>query len=76
MVGAVGVGEPDLAFVELSAEFGEPVFGEVGGREFEGAGEELEGAAAWELAAGGEVDEVAVAEPVAAGVEQPCCGPT
>jgi hypothetical protein len=61
-----------LAFVELSAELGESVFGEVGRGQLEGAGEKLECAAAWDLAAGGEVDEVAVAEPVAAAVEQAC----
>lgn len=51
-----GGGEPNLALVELSAELGEPVFGEVVRGELEGAGEELQRAAAWKLPAGGEVD--------------------
>ena len=63
-----------MALVELSAELGEPVFGEVVHRQLEGVGEKLERAAAWELSAGGEVDEVAVAEPVAGAVEQPRLG--
>lgn len=74
MVGAVGSGEPDLALIELAAHFREPVLGEVGRRQLERVGEEFERAAAWELAAGGEVDEVAVAEPVAGAVEQPGLG--
>lgn len=70
LVCAVGRVEADLALVELAAELGEPVFGEVVRGELEGAGEELQRAGAWKLAAGGEVDEVAVAEPVALSVEQ------
>jgi hypothetical protein len=70
LVGAVGGGEPDFAFVELSAELREPVFGEVVHWQLKDAGDELERAAAWELAAGGEVDEVAVAEPIAGAVHE------
>jgi hypothetical protein len=51
LVGAVGGVEPDRALVELSAELGEAVLGEVIGRELEGAGEQLERVAAGGVAA-------------------------
>ena len=46
LVGAIGGCEPDLAFVELTAELGEAVLGEVADGELEGAGEKLERVAA------------------------------
>jgi DNA invertase Pin-like site-specific DNA recombinase len=46
LLGAVGGCEPDLALVELAAQLGEAVLGELAGGELEGAGEQLESMAA------------------------------